>query len=79
MRPGIIVQHGRLPARSRELVRCDVTAIIGFVSNDNWPEDAVAGDFIEIVLNFEVFVVSTSNFIMFDHSWGDLESSWRSL
>ena len=31
MRPGIIVQHGRLPARTRELVRCDVTALIGFI------------------------------------------------
>jgi hypothetical protein len=53
MRPGIIVQHGRLPTRSRELVRCDITAIIGFIHSDRWPEGAAAGEFIEVVLNRE--------------------------
>ena len=53
MRPGIVVQHGRLPVRSRELVRCDVTAFIGFIAEDDWPENTSAGDFIEIVLRRE--------------------------
>ncbi|MFT5679339.1 MAG: phage tail sheath protein FI [Myxococcota bacterium] len=53
MRPGIVVQHGRLPVRSRELVRCDVTAFIGFISEEKWPEGMTAGDFVEIPLRRE--------------------------
>lgn len=53
MRPGIVVQHGRLPVRSRELVRCDVTAMIGFISKDKWPEGMGAGDHVEIPLRRE--------------------------
>jgi len=53
MRPGIVVQHGRLPVRSRELVRCDVTAFIGFILEDDWPEGFGVGDFVEISLRRE--------------------------
>ncbi|MDG1483787.1 MAG: phage tail sheath subtilisin-like domain-containing protein [Myxococcota bacterium] len=53
MRPGIVVQHGRLPVRSRELVRCDVTAFIGFIPEERWPEGMSAGDFIEVPLRRE--------------------------
>ena len=53
MRPGIVVQHGRLPVRSRELVRCDVTAFIGVIPEERWPEGMQAGDFIEISMRRE--------------------------
>lgn len=66
MRPGIIVQHGRLPSRSRELVRCDITAIIGFIPPDKWPEGAVAGDFTEIVLRREADLWNYPDWQMFD-------------
>jgi hypothetical protein len=50
MRPGITIQHGSLANRSQGLVRCDVGGVIGFLTRERWPEDASAGDFIEIVL-----------------------------
>lgn len=50
MRPGLVVQHARLPTRSTALVRCDIAGIIGFVQADRWPEGAEAGDFTELVL-----------------------------
>ena len=53
MRPGIVVQHGRLPVRSRELVRCDVTAFIGFISEEKWPEGMKVGDYVEFPLRRE--------------------------
>lgn len=53
MHPGIVVQHARLPARSAELVRCDIAGIIGFIPRHRWPEGATAGDFVEIVLRQE--------------------------
>lgn len=53
MRPGLVVQHARLPDRSSELVRCDVAGIIGLIDRRRWPEGAAAGDFIELVLRRE--------------------------
>jgi hypothetical protein len=53
MRPGIVVQHARVSDRSSELVRCDILGIIGFIQKRRWPEGAVAGDFVEIVLRRE--------------------------
>lgn len=50
MRPGISIQHGSLANRSQGIVRCDIGGIIGFLTRDRWPEDASAGDFIEIIL-----------------------------
>ena len=53
MRPGILIQHSRLPDRSSELVRGDITGILGFIPQERWPENASAGDFMEIVLRRE--------------------------
>jgi hypothetical protein len=50
MRPGISIQHGSLAKRSQGLVRCDIGGIIGFLTRERWPDDATAGDFIELVL-----------------------------
>jgi phage tail sheath protein FI len=50
MRPGISIQHGSLANRSTGVVRCDIGGIIGFLTRDRWPEDATAGDFVELVL-----------------------------
>lgn len=50
MRPGIVVQHSTLPARARDLVRCDVAGVIGFIPATSWPEGATAGDFVQLVL-----------------------------
>ncbi|MBC8454765.1 MAG: phage tail sheath family protein [Deltaproteobacteria bacterium] len=50
MRPGLVVQHSRLPNRNTGLVRSDIAAILGFVGKDRWPADASAGDFIELYL-----------------------------
>lgn len=49
MRPGILVQHGALPQRATDAVRCDVTGIIGFIPPP-WPEGATAGDFFTMEL-----------------------------
>lgn len=66
MRPGIIVQHGRLPARSRELVRCDITAIIGFIPRERWPEGALPGEFLEVILRREADLWSYPDWRLFD-------------
>ncbi|MEL6344071.1 MAG: phage tail sheath C-terminal domain-containing protein [Myxococcota bacterium] len=66
MRPGIIVQHGRLPDRRRALIRCDITALIGFIPQDGWPEGAAVGDFIEIVLRREADLWSYPDWKVFD-------------
>jgi hypothetical protein len=50
MRPGLVVQHARQPDRSSELVRSDIAAVIGFVERRRWPEEATAGDLVELVL-----------------------------
>ncbi len=50
MRPGILIQHAKLPDRSSELVRSDITGILAFIPPERWPENASAGDFFEIVL-----------------------------
>jgi len=50
MRPGIVVQHARLPDRSSDLVRSDIAAVIGFIERRRWPRDATAGDMVELVL-----------------------------
>ena len=49
----IIVQHGHRAPRNRAHVRCDVTAIIGFVLPNRYPENAQAGDFFEVVVRGE--------------------------
>jgi hypothetical protein len=53
MRPGIVVQHARLPDRSSDLVRSDIAAVIGFIERRRWPRDATAGDMVELVLRRE--------------------------
>ena len=70
MQPGIIVQHGRLPTRSRELVRCDITAIIGFTllpppaqRDENSP---LPGDFIEVILQREADLWNYPDHQVFD-------------
>ena len=50
---GIIVQHGHRQPRNRALVRCDVTAFIGFALPDQWPEGYQNGDFVEILIRGE--------------------------
>ena len=50
MRPGISIQHSALADRQRGMVRCDIGGIVGFIPRQRWPEDATAGDFIEVVL-----------------------------
>lgn len=50
MRPGILIQHNSTPQRTRELVRCDIAGLIGFVFRSRWPEDATAGDFLQVPL-----------------------------
>ncbi len=51
--PGIVVQHARLPDRNTGLVRGDIAGIIGFIPEERWPEDASAGDYIEVLLRRE--------------------------
>jgi uncharacterized protein len=53
MQTGIIVQHGHVPERKSRMVRNDITAIIGVVPSDLWPEGYECGDFIEILLRRE--------------------------
>jgi len=48
MRPGISIQHTSLPAHTMGVVRCDVTALIGFIPKGRWPEEAAAGDLISL-------------------------------
>jgi hypothetical protein len=50
---GIIVQHGHRQPRNRALVRCDVTAFIGFALPNQWPEGYQNGDFVEILIRGE--------------------------
>ena len=50
MRPGLIIQHGSLPVRGGGLVRCDIGALIGFVTHERWPAEATAGDFLLLKL-----------------------------
>ena len=66
MRPGIIVQHGRLPARSRELVQCDITALIGFIPEGRWPEGAESGTFLEVILRREADLWAYPDWELFD-------------
>lgn len=66
MRPGLVVQHARLPDRSSELVRCDIAGIIGFIERVRWPEGATEGDFIEIVLRREVDLWNHPDRALFD-------------
>jgi phage tail sheath protein FI len=50
MRPGLVVQHSRLPDRNTNLVRCDITGILGFIDKSQWPDGAEVGDFVELYL-----------------------------
>ena len=49
----IIVQHGQRAPRNQAHVRCDVTAFVGFVLPEQYPEDAQPGDFLEVVVRGE--------------------------
>ena len=66
MRPGLVVQHARLPDRSSDLVRCDIAGIIGFIERVRWPEGATESDFIEIVLRREVDLWNHPDRALFD-------------
>lgn len=50
MRPGISIHHSSLPTRERGVVRCDVAAVLAFLTEDEWPEGATAGDFVDFPL-----------------------------
>lgn len=50
MRPGISIQHTKLPSRRYGLVRCDIAGVIDFIPRDRWPVDACEGDFVELTL-----------------------------
>lgn len=50
MRPGILIQHHATPTRNRELVRCDIAGVLGFLPRSQWPPEATAGDFLQITL-----------------------------
>ena len=39
MKSGILVQHGHSPIKRSGEVRSDILAIIGFISEELWPED----------------------------------------
>jgi hypothetical protein len=49
----IIVQHGHRAPRNQAHVRCDVTAVVGFVLPSKYPEGKRSGDFIEVVVRGE--------------------------
>jgi len=66
MRPGLVVQHARLPDRSSELVRCDIAGIVGFIERARWPEGATEGDFIEIVLRRDADLWAHPDRVLFD-------------
>jgi uncharacterized protein len=68
MRPGIVVQHARLPDRSSRLVRGDIAGIIGFIPRSRWPEGASAGDFLELVLRREGDLWAHPDRALFDSS-----------
>ena len=53
MQSGILVQHGHIPNRDSNVVRSDITAIIGFIPRDLWPEGHNKGDYVEIILRQE--------------------------
>ena len=53
MPPGLVIQHARLPERSRDTVRGDLTAIVSFIKQRQWPAEAAAGDLVEVVLRSE--------------------------
>lgn len=50
MKPGLSIQHTALPTRRYGRVRCDISGIIGFIPQNEWPADAHAGDFVELTL-----------------------------
>lgn len=49
----IIVQHGHRAPRKKSLVRCDITAFIGFILPKDTPEGFQVGDFFEVVIRGE--------------------------
>lgn len=49
----IIVQHGHRAPRNKAHVRCDITAIIGFVLPNKHPIGHQTGDFLEVVVRGE--------------------------
>jgi hypothetical protein len=50
MRPGILIEHARLPDRSSALVRGDILGILAFIPQERWPSEASPGDYFELVL-----------------------------
>ena len=50
LRPGITVQHTRETRREDNLVRSDITGIIGVIRKDRWPPGARTGDYVEVPL-----------------------------
>lgn len=68
MKHGIVVQHGHNPERRSNFVRSDITAIIGFVSPNNWPDGYVKGDFVEVMLSRETDLWSHPLHACFDEA-----------
>jgi hypothetical protein len=50
MRPGITIQHSREVRRESDVVRSDITGIIGVIPKARWPEGAGSGDYVEVPL-----------------------------
>ena len=48
MPSGIIVQHNHVSAEFYGVVRSDITAVIGFFEEKNWPYGKGKGDFVQI-------------------------------
>ncbi len=48
MRPGITIQHARERPPESDVVRSDITGIIGIIPRFKWPQGATRGDFIEL-------------------------------
>lgn len=62
----IIVQHGHRAPRNNAHVRCDITAIIGFVLPDKHPEGVETGDFLEVVVRGEPEFTNYERVYVFD-------------
>ncbi len=62
----IIVQHGHRAPRNKAHVRSDITAVIGFVLPNKYPEEFLTGDFLEVVVRGEREFASYEHVAVFD-------------
>jgi hypothetical protein len=67
MPSGIVVQHNHVSADFYGVVRSDITAIIGFLEPNKWPDGGEKGGFIQLkVKNFFTFE-QDEHYALFDH------------